>query len=168
MNEQIKLKKNPSREACESIIRRILTTEASEKGKNEHFRQASDFLPYFESLYPASDSLTKQVQRAVKSMNMPKDEHGYFIINKTHSQLKHEAELKQLFQKASASLDPLENCETVFLEMDEGYSDYFLHLLSHSETFQGQYVTAVKACNGVFIYTRTKQQFVKTLTNLME
>lgn len=43
--------------------RRILMTEVLEKGKNEHFRTAADFMKYFESLYPASDALTKQVQR---------------------------------------------------------------------------------------------------------
>ena len=59
------LRKNPSRETCEGIIRRILMTEVLEKGKNEHFRTAADFMKYFESLYPASDALTKQVQRAI-------------------------------------------------------------------------------------------------------
>ena len=68
---QNKFRKNPSRETCESIIRRILTAEIGERGKNEHFRQAADFMPYFESLYLASDSLTKQVQRAIKMMNLP-------------------------------------------------------------------------------------------------
>lgn len=46
------LRKNPSRETCEGIIRRILMTEVLEKGKNEHFRTAADFMKYFESLYP--------------------------------------------------------------------------------------------------------------------
>ena len=102
------LRKNPSRETCESIIRRILMTEILEKGKNEHFRSASDFMSYFESLYPASDALTKQVQRAVKSMNMPKDDFGYFIPNKTTEQFTHEKELSSLLQKADASVVSLE------------------------------------------------------------
>ena len=54
------LRKNPSRETCEGIIRRILMTEVLEKGKNEHFRTAADFMKYFESLYPASDALTNR------------------------------------------------------------------------------------------------------------
>ena len=80
MDNHTKLKRNPSRETCENIIRRILMTEVLEKGSNAHFRQASDFMSYFESLYPASDSLTKQVQRAIKSMDMPKDEQGYLSL----------------------------------------------------------------------------------------
>lgn len=48
-------RKNPSRETCQKIIKRILVTEVLEKGCNEHFRQASDFMGYFQSLYPASD-----------------------------------------------------------------------------------------------------------------
>ena len=67
-------RKNPSRETCQKIIKRILVTEVLEKGCNEHFRQASDFMGYFQSLYPASDALTKQVQRAIKAMDMPRDE----------------------------------------------------------------------------------------------
>ena len=95
------LRKNPSRETCEGIIRRILMTEVLEKGKNEHFRTAADFMKYFESLYPASDALTKQVQRAIRSLNMPKDELGYFIPNKTAEQLAQEQELTYIFKKAS-------------------------------------------------------------------
>ena len=56
------LRKNPSRQTCETIIKRILMTEVLEKGTNRHFKQASDFMSYFESLYPASDSLAKQVR----------------------------------------------------------------------------------------------------------
>ena len=37
-------RKNPSRETCQKIIKRILVTEVLEKGCNEHFRQASDFM----------------------------------------------------------------------------------------------------------------------------
>ena len=54
-----RLRKNPSRKECEDIIRRILMTEMLEKGKNEHFKTATDFMKYFESLDPASDSLTR-------------------------------------------------------------------------------------------------------------
>ena len=97
------LRKNPSRETCEGIIRRILMTEVLEKGKNEHFRTAADFMKYFESLYPASDALTKQVQRAIRSLNMPKDELGYFIPNKTAEQLAQEQELTYIFKKESIS-----------------------------------------------------------------
>ena len=67
------LRKNPSREQCQKIIKRILVTEVLQQGHNEHFKQAADFMNYFESLYPPSDALTKQVQRAVKAMDMPKD-----------------------------------------------------------------------------------------------
>ena len=58
MNQKNQLRKNPSRETCESIIRRILMTELTQNGKNRHFRKATDFMSYFESLYPASDALT--------------------------------------------------------------------------------------------------------------
>ena len=90
MNQKNQLRKNPSRETCESIIRRILMTELTQNGKNRHFRKAADFMSYFESLYPASDALTKQVQRAVQSLHMPKDADGFFIVDKTAAQVEQE------------------------------------------------------------------------------
>lgn len=54
-------------------------TELTQNGKNRHFRKAADFMSYFESLYPASDALTKQVQRAVQSLHMPKDADGFLL-----------------------------------------------------------------------------------------
>lgn len=160
---QNKLKKNPSRETCESIIRRILNAEIGQRGKNEHFRQAADFMPYFESLYPASDSLAKQVQRAVKTLNLPKDEHGYFIINKSSRQLSQDQELKRLFQMSEAVSHDLSACETLFLEMQNSYKDYLMNLIAESETFDGTYITMTKTNNGILFYTTQKIQLLKLL-----
>lgn len=156
MENKTTLKKNPSRETCENIIRRILMTEVLEKGTNAHFRQAADFMSYFESLYPASDALTKQVQRAIKSMDMPKDEQGYFIINKTKEQLEQETELKHLIKQARFSVNPMENCETVFIEAPAECLDYLLYRLSSWELMKDKYITMVKAHNGILIYTSNK------------
>ena len=153
---QNKFRKNPSRETCKSIIRRILIAEIGERGKNEHFRQASDFMPYFESLYLASDSLTKQVQRAVKILNLPKDENGYFIINKSPLQLQQEQELKRIFQMYDATCSDLSGCETLLLELPETCTDYLMRLIAESESFKGMYVTMLKACNGILFYTEDK------------
>ena len=67
---------NPSRSKCEMIITRILSTEIKENGKNIHFKNAMDFMTYFESLYPSGSALTKQVQRAIKAMDLAKDKDG--------------------------------------------------------------------------------------------
>lgn len=151
-------RKNPSREACQQIIKRILSVEVLEHGSNEHFRQASDFLGYFESLYPASDSLTKQVQRAIKAMNMPRDEKGYLIPNKTSSQLAQEKELQALFVKSSSVIDDMEDCQPLFLSLEPSFQDYALQLFSECETFQGTFVTAQKCSNGILFYTRNRKQ----------
>lgn len=166
MNEKSRLK-NPSRETCENIIRRILITEFLEKGTNTHFRQASDFMSYFESLYPASDSLTKQVQRAVKSMDMPKDEQGYFIVNKTKEQLAQESELKHLIKQGQFSLNPMEHCETIFIEAPEGCSDYLIHKLSNWELLKDKYITMVKTYNGVLIYTQDKSTLLPLINSII-
>ena len=166
MEKSTTLRKNPSRETCEGIIKRILMTEVLEHGRNKHFRFASDFMNYFESLYPASDSLTKQVQRAVKSLDMPKDESGYYIVNKTTSQLKHEKEISQLLKNANVSVHPMENVETLFLSVENHLKSYLVHLIETSETFQGKYITIIETSNGLLIYTENKKQLHILLNSL--
>ncbi|MFP3155626.1 hypothetical protein LQZ18_14605 [Lachnospiraceae bacterium ZAX-1] len=167
MYSQTKLTKNPSRETCEKIIRRILITETLENGKNTHFRQASDFMTYFESLYPTSESLNKQVQRAIKSMELPRDEKGYFIINKTMKQVDQENELKLLFKKSNLNIHTMENCEPILLEVDTSVSKYLIHLLTACDTFSDKYVTIAEVHNGILIYTKMKTQLLNTLENLL-
>lgn len=161
------LRKNPSRETCENIIRRILMTEILERGKNEHFRSAADFMSYFESLYPASSALTKQVQRAIKSLNMPKDDFGYFIPNKTTEQLAHERELISLLEKAEASVVSFEEYETLFLKADRELCSYLIHVLDNSPLFTGKYLTIQQTSNGLIFYTKNRSQLEILLSSLI-
>ena len=166
MDRSTTLRKNPSRETCEGIIKRILMTEVLEHGSNKHFRFASDFMNYFESLYPASDALTKQVQRAIKSMDMPKDEHGFYIVNKTSTQLENEKEITHLLENANVSIHPMENVETVFLSINAYMKSYLIHLIETTETFQGKYLTILETNNGLLIYTENKNQLLILLNSL--
>lgn len=161
------LRKNPSRETCEGIIKRILMTEILEKGKNEHFRTASDFMNYFESLYPASDALTKQVQRAVKSLNMPKDEYGYFIPNKTADQLQQEKELQYLFQKANATVHSMDDYKPLLLQTNPAAASYLLSVIEASPLFSGKYLTAHVASNGILFYTKNPSQLEILIKSLI-
>lgn len=165
--ETLNLRKNPSRKECEKVIKKILMTEVLERGTNEHFKTASDFLSYFQSLYPASDSLTKQVQRAVKSLGMPKDERGYFIINKTEDQLNQDKEIAFLLQKTNASLLPFEEYETLFLKADGKYKDYLYQLLSESETFADKVITMINSSNGIILFTNNKHQLEILVNSLI-
>lgn len=167
MNQNNQLRKNPSRETCESIIRRILTTELSQNGKNRHFKKAADFMGYFESLYPASDALTKQVQRAVSSLHMPKDSDGYFIVDKTAAQVEEEQLLGKLFADAQVSLHPMEQVETVFLTAPSHMQELLLHTLAQSDLFAPQILTIVRTYNGLLIYTENKEQLLSLLNRLI-
>lgn len=166
MDQSTTIRKNPSRETCEGVIKRILMTEVLQNGTNSHFRNASDFMSYFESLYPASDALTKQVQRAIKALDMPKDERGYFIVNKTALQLDQEKEISRLFEQAHVSVDPMENYETVFLSADPPMRSYLIYTLEKSETFKGKFLTIVETSNGLIIYTKNKNQLLILLNSL--
>ncbi len=162
------LRRSPSRKTCEEIIRRILMTEVLEQGTNSHFKTAADFMNYFESLYPAGPGLTKQVQRAVKSLNMPKDSNGYFIINKTRDQLDRENEISDLFKKADCVVDDLEEqYETLFLKTDPFYRDYIMSLLSASDSFRDKFITIVSSSEGLLFYTRNKSQLSVLLNSLL-
>ena len=160
--------KNPSRVECEDIIKRILMTEVLEKGRNEHFKNATDFMNYFQSLYPASDSLTKQVQRAVRNLNMPKDENGYFIINKTKPQMDQDKEISHMLKKTSASFESLEDCEKLFLAVEPAYKSYLLQLISESATFENTYVTIVDSSKGLLFYTRNKNNLGMLIESLLK
>lgn len=159
-------RKNPSREACENIIKRILMTEVLEHGSNQTFRFASDFMKYFESLYLPSPGLTKQVQRAVKALDMPKDENGYFIVNKTNDQMTQDNEIKRVFENANVSFSVIENATPVFLRVEDKTKDYIYHLIMESETFRGKYITLAKAAGGIIIYTDNRNQLVTLLNSL--
>ena len=161
------LRKNPSRETCEGIIRRILMTEILENGKNEHFRNASDFMAYFESLYPPSGALTKQVQRAVRSLQMPKNDAGYFIPNKTIDQLEQEKELQYVFGKADAAVFSMDSYKPLFLKADASVTAYLLHLIGDSPLFEGKYLTAQEVANGIIFYTKTPTQLEILLNSLI-
>lgn len=162
MNQPSSLHKNPSREACENMIRRILNTEVLQQGENHHFKQASDFMSYFEALYPASDSLTKQVQRAVKSMNLPKDENGYFIINKTKEQIDQDTAIKNAFSLANVKPMSLEGYTPVFLAADPSLASYLKEILMNSVTFQDKILTIAETSNGLLLYT-DQPQFLEKL-----
>lgn len=159
--------KNPSRETCENIIRRILMMEVLHQGKNNHFKHASDFMDYFESLYPASDSLTKQVQRAVKAMNLPKDEQGYYIINKTQEQIEQDAALKEAFLMAGAKTVPLADYTPVFLSAKPSLCPYLKDLLLNSATFQDKILTIMETSNGLLLYTDQPGQLEKLCSSIL-
>ena len=157
----------PSRKTCEETIRRILVTEVLETGTNARFKTAADFMKYFESLYPAGPGLTKQVQRAVKAMDMPKDERGYYIINKTSSQISQDKELRHLLQKTDAAILPIENYETLFLRVETTYKSYLFQLLSESDTLRNKYITALDTSNGILFLTENKNQLQRILESLI-
>ena len=154
--------KNPTRQECEEQVRRTLMTENLRHGGNHHFKTAKDFMPIFEALYPASPSLVKQVQRAIKSMNMPKDEKGFFLVDKTKFQMEQDTELSNLLQKSEADLSEVDSFDTVLLTLEDHYKDYIFQLISESSTLSGKFITAIKTSNGILFFTDNKE-LLKTL-----
>ena len=158
---------NPSRKTCEDMIRRILMAEVLQQGTNTHFRKATDFMEYFESLYPASEALTKQVQRAVKSMDIPKDDRGFFVAGKTSEQLEEDREITKLLKKSASSMSGLEDCEMLHLEVDPSRRSYLASLIAASTTFRGKFVTLMETANGILFFTANKRQLEMLLSNMM-
>ena len=159
--------RNPTRQECEEQVRRTLMTENLRHGGNHHFKTAKDFMPIFEALYPASPSLVKQVQRAVKAMNMPKDADGYFLVDKTKLQMEQDTELSGLLKKSDASLSELENLDTILITLEDHYKDYIFQLISESSTLSGKYVTAIKTSNGILFFTQNKPLLKTFLEDLL-
>ena len=160
------LHKNPSRKSCEQTIRKILTREYEEYGSNHHFKQASDFMVYFESLHPASPSLTKQVQRAVSALNLPRDENGYFMINKTAEDYAVEQELTHLL--SDSSLTDLSCCTPMLLKVHAWQCSHIMHLLSSSTQMQSLFESLLPTDNGILIYTKTPDQLSSFLSDFFK
>jgi hypothetical protein len=167
MENETRVRRSPSRADCEKMIKRILRTEVLEKGRNTQFRNAMDFMNYFESLYPASPGLTKQVQRAVKALDIPKDENGFFIINKTGAQMAEEQEIRALGDKFHVDAVDLSGCESVFLTVPEACRRYLCHLLLTSITFSEKLVTVVETGNGLLLYTKQRDKLMSALQNVL-
>jgi len=149
MDQSDSSRRNPSRATCEETIRRILMTEVLQNGKNRHFKTAMDFMNYFESLYLPGPALTKQVQRAVRAMDMPKDADGYFLVNKTKSQLSQDQEITHLMEKADAAIVPMGDMTPVFLKCDQKYAKYLMQLISDSDTLKDKYLTILPSSEGL-------------------
>lgn len=158
--------KNPSRKSCEQTIKRILTKEFEEYGENHHFKQASDFMIYFESLHPASPGLTKQVQRAVSALNLPRDENGYFMINKTVEEYRAEQELSHLLQ--SSSLVNLENCTPILIKTEPWKREHVIYLMKSAPELQMLYETIAEADNGVVLYTKNPEKLISFFSEFIK
>ncbi len=157
--------KNPSRKSCEQTIKKILTREFEEFGENRHFKQASDFMVYFESLHPASASLTKQVQRAVNSLNLPRDENGYFMINKTAEEYAAERELTRLL--LDAAVQDLSNTTPVLLKTESWKREYVMHLLEADSYVNSISPTMLETSNGILIYTSDPESLLIHLSSFI-
>ena len=163
-----KVRVNPSRAKCEMIITRILSTELKENGKNIHFKNAMDFMTYFESLYPAGSALTKQVQRAIKSMDLAKDENGFFLLEKTKSQLADEKELSAIMNKTHARISPQVGFDVVFLEADAAYKPYLAQLLSECESLRPYFITIIDTIDGLLFLTANRKLLSDALSQLID
>ena len=159
-------RRNPSRSECEKIIRRILITEILENGKNRHFRMATDFLKYFESLYPPSDSLTKQIQRAVRSMDMPKDDEGYYIVDKTTKQAKLENDIKELMNESMSRVTDLSDYSPISVTLKPQMIDYVSDLIERTNILSQNISHIVRSNTGIIIYTKNKEKLLAQLERM--
>jgi len=168
-----KERRGPSRADCEKAIRRILMTETLENGRNLHFKSSSDFMSYFESLYPASPGLRKQIQRAIHEMDMAKDADGFYIVGKTKGDARDENELSSLMKASGAVIsDSGANAalETVFIELEteERYKiPYIAERLSRLESLSGKYLALIPCTNGILFLTRQKEVLKLRLSALL-
>ena len=166
-------RRGPSRVDCEKAIRRILMTETLENGRNLHFKSSSDFMSYFESLYPASPGLKKQIQRAIHEMDMAKDDDGFYIVGKTKAAARDEDELSALMKSSGASISDSGTevlLETVFIEFDpeERYRiPYIAERLSRLEFLSGKYTALMPCTNGLMFFTPQTDNLTRLLSTLL-
>lgn len=159
-------KRTPSRTECENMIKKILLTEVENRTVNATFKKPSDFMSFFESLYPPSPALSKQVQRAIKSLNMAKDENGYYILNKSQEQSNQDNTLKALLLEADYTITSLDSAETIFLQLESDYIDFVMNKLANSISARPHIITMIPTINGILIYTNEKSRLFDLLDNI--
>lgn len=168
--EKLDHKTGPSRVDCEKSIRRILMTENLQNGKNLHFKNSSDFMPFFESLYPAGASLQKQVQRAIRSMNLAKDKDGFYLIDRTKDQLSDDKDIQKLLISAGAENPISSEMESVFLPLLDADSE-LIHFLSKkisdSISFKDKYIAIIPAANGILFLTTEKDRLLLEINSAL-
>ena len=99
---------------------------------------------------------------------MPKNERGYFIINKSAEQLDQDGELSSMLKRTNSHISSLDECETLYLQVDSQYKDYLLQLLDESVTFQDKYETIINSSRGLIFYTRNKPQLQVLIESLIQ
>ncbi len=160
---------NPSRHTCEEIIRRILLTETKENGSNRHFKTGADFMTYFESLYPSGPALTKQVQRAIRSMGLAKDQNGYFLIDKTKEEQATEQELKSVLEKSDADITNTgTTLQTLLITCSEAHRRYLMTLIPSCHSLSPLCVTMTETNNGILIFTPDAGALNEALADIMD
>ena len=121
---------------------------------------------YFESLHPASPGLTKQVQRAINALNLPRDENGYFIINKTVEEYKAEQELSLLLQ--SSTLINLQNCTPILIKTEYWKRKHVIHLIRSAPELQRLFVTLTETDSGILIYTKNPEKLTEFFSEFIK
>ena len=166
LSKPTRVRINPSRSTCEEIIRRILNTENKENGRNLHFKTAMDFMSYFESLYPSGPALTKQVQRAIKAMNLAKDEDGFFLIGKTKDDLSTEKEILSLLKKGDATYTALSGVELLMIKTDSCTRSYLAALLGQARSLRERFITSIETTEGLLLLTEDAASLKEELDKL--
>lgn len=159
-------KRTPSRSECETLIRKILLTEVESRTVNCTFKRPADFMKFFESLYPPSPALTKQVQRAIKSMDMARDDKGFYILNKSKEQSIQDNELRKLLSDADYQVSDFNMAESVFLRLDSQYIDFLQNKLARSITLSSYIITMIPTHNGIIMITNDANCLKELLKNI--
>ncbi|MBQ9633283.1 MAG: hypothetical protein IJV04_10305 [Lachnospiraceae bacterium] len=166
MTKPRRVRVNPSRRTCEEIIRRILSTENEENGGNHHFKNATDFMTYFESLYPSGPALTKQVQRAIRSMNLAKDDKGFFLLGKTKEDAAIEKEIEALLKKEDALVADTTGFGSVLLRTGIQSRSYLAALISEARLFDELVVTTIETTDGLLLLTEDAPALIRALEGM--
>ena len=125
-------------------------------------------MKYFESLYPTSGALVKQVQRAIKSLDMPKDKDGFFIINKTKKQYEYECEISKILNQNNSYPIGNSNIESIFLNLPNDCVQYVTGLFNKIDSLKESYITIIETNNGLLFLTENKDLLLDEIKKIIE
>ena len=98
-------------------------------------------------------------------MALPKDDFGFFVINKSEIQLDEDKEIERILKRGHADIYKSQ-IESVFLKLEPNVIDYLYDLISSSRSFKDKYITLIKSSDGLFFLTRSSSQLQILLSSL--
>ena len=98
---------------------------------------------------------------------MPKDEDGFFIVDRTVKQMEKEKSLKAILSESESVVTDLSGYAPILVKTDPHNRIYLMHLISEVSTLNDKIAAMTECSVGVILYTVEKEKVLSILDRLL-